>query len=139
MTQGACTLSPRLGDRGVELESPEFEALGADEDAGKAARRPGVVLCVFTAAVEEEVIGAAWCDGMAPRGPLEDVLEQETGGLLLLVAERMGVGGVRRNVREGQHGAATVAPPELLFGERKGGRAGARLLPGRGCLCQGRW
>ena len=65
----AGTLGPRLGKCGIKLDAPALEALRADEDASEAARRPSVWLGVFAAAVEEQMVGAAWGERVGPGGP----------------------------------------------------------------------
>ena len=67
----AGSLGPRAGDRG-ELDSPAFKTLRADEDASETTRRPGGGLCAFAAAVQKQVVGAAWGEEMGSRWSLED-------------------------------------------------------------------
>ena len=112
-------LTPRDRDVGKELEAPAFDAVRGEEDASEAADRVFGLGVVLTAPVQEEVVGSPCLEGVHAGLAREDVLEKEADGLLLHFAEGRVRVRVWTDVRQGEDGAAAVAPPELLFGENE--------------------
>ena len=103
-----------------------------EDDASEAADRVCGLGVVLTAPTQEEAEGAPCLKGVPAGLARQDVLEEETDGLLLGLAERRLRVRVWTDVRQGEYGTATVASPQLLFCENEAAAEAGGFLGAEG-------